>query len=213
MKFCAGLLLTVTNWVAPVTRLTAVTPSSGWVPAPLTFGTAGTGWPLPQPSSLLAAHLPFGAMASPREKSPRLYRIPAGRTYRPSGSTVAPLGMCGWTTLLGAAALAVWGTQYAPASAKSDSAVAPASQRETLPRRRRTVPKNAMAMRSFAMKMKWTVAGEATVARPTVQAVDNTGHRRAECCLEVTYRWRRGSPGVHDADAQAAPGRPFSSSV
>src|SRR5215467_559727 len=104
------------------------------------------------------------------------------------------------------AALADRGAQYAPASARSDSAVAPASQRETLPRRRRAVPKNAMAMRSFAMKMKWTVAGEPTVARPTVQAVDNPGHSRAECCLEVTYRWRRGSPGVHDADAQAAPG-------
>src|SRR5215468_8860646 len=89
-KFCAGLGLTVTKLVFPVTRLTAVTPSSGSVPARLTPRTAGTGRPLPQPSSLLAAHLPFGAMASPREKSPRLYRVPAGRTYRPVGSTVAP---------------------------------------------------------------------------------------------------------------------------
>src|SRR5215468_8305250 len=159
MKFCAGLVLTVTKLVRPVARLTAVTPSSGSVPAALTCGTAGTGRPFPQPSSLLAAHLPFGAMASPREKSPRLYRIPAGRTYRPVGSTVAPPGMGGATPPLGPAAVAVWGGQYATANAQSDSAVAPASQRETLPRRRRVVPKSGMAMRSFAMKMKWTVEG------------------------------------------------------
>src|SRR5215469_17143761 len=116
MKFWAGLRLTVTNWVAPVTRLRAVTPSSGSVPARLTPGTAGTARPLPQPSSLLAAHFPFGAMPSPREKSPRLYRIPAGRTYRPSGSTVAPWGIGGATTPpLGATALAALGAAYAPA--------------------------------------------------------------------------------------------------
>src|SRR5215471_11804995 len=167
MKFWAGLVLTVTNEVAPVRRLRAVTPSSGSVPALLTPGTAGTGRPLPQPSSLVAAHLPFGAMASPREKSPRLYWIPAGRTYRPLGSTVTPCGTGGAATPpLGPAALADWGAKYAPASAQSDSAVAPASQRETLPRRRRVVPESAMAMRSFAMKMKWTVAGEPTAARP-----------------------------------------------
>src|SRR5215470_8657820 len=116
MKFCAGLLLIVTNEVAPVTRLTAVTPSSGSVPARLTPGTAGTGRPLPQPSSLLAAHLPSGATASPREKSPRLYWIPAGRTYLSSGSTVAPLGIRGAKTgRLGPAALALLGARYAPA--------------------------------------------------------------------------------------------------
>src|SRR5215470_18948332 len=117
MKFCAGLGLTVTNSVVPVTRLRPVTPSSGSVPARLTFGTAGTGRPLPQPSSLLAAHLPFGATASPREKSPRLYLIPAGRTYRPLGSTVAPRGMR-WaaTPPIRPAALADRGAQYAPAS-------------------------------------------------------------------------------------------------
>src|SRR6516164_6241679 len=133
MKFCAGLLLTVTNWVAPVTRLTAVTPSSGSVPARLTPSTAGTGRPLPQPSSLLAAHLPFGAMASPREKSPRLYLIPAGRTYRPLGSSVIPPKPGSATAASpGPAALAVWGAQYATATAQSDRAVAPASQREIL---------------------------------------------------------------------------------
>src|SRR5215813_8742642 len=161
MKFWAGLVLTVTNEVVPVTRLTAVTPSSGSVPARLTPRTAGTGRPLPHPSSLLAAHLPFGAMASPREKSPRLYWIPAGRTYRPSGSSVAPCERGGATIPpLVPAALAVWGAKYAAASAQSDNAVAPASQRETRPRRRRVVPENAMAMRSFTMQMKWTVAGE-----------------------------------------------------
>src|SRR5258708_12998074 len=117
-------------------RLRAVRPSSGWVPAGLTFGRAGTGRPLPQPSSLLAAHLPFGAMASPREKSPRLCWIPAGRTYRPSGSTVAPLWKAGATTPpLGPAALAVWRGQYATANAHSDTALAPPTQRETPPRR------------------------------------------------------------------------------
>src|SRR5215813_13455398 len=93
MKFWAGLVLTVTNEVAPVRRLRAVTPSSGSVPARLTPGTAGTGRPLPQPSSLLAAHLPLGETARPREKSPRLYRSPAGWTNRPLGRRVAPCGM------------------------------------------------------------------------------------------------------------------------
>src|SRR5215471_3051986 len=174
MKFCAGLLLTVTNWVAPVIRSTAVTPSSGSVPARLTPCTAGTGRPFPQPSSLLAAHPPFGAMASPREKSPRLYRIPAGRTYRPLGSTVAPLKVGGAATpALGPAALAGWGAQYATPTAQSDSAVAPANQRETLPRRRRVVPKNAMAMPSFAMKMKGTAERKPLAARP-----DRTGRQQ-----------------------------------
>src|SRR5215470_4414189 len=178
MKFCAGLGLTVTNSVVPVTRLRAVTPSSGSVPARLTFGTAGTGRPLPQPSSLLAAHLPFGAMASPSEKSPRLYWIPAGRTYRPSGSTVAPRGMEGATLPpLGPAALAVWGAQYAPPSAQSDSAVAAASQRETLRPRRRVESRNVMAMRSFAMKVKnGQSRGNRPLPDPTVPAVNKTGH-------------------------------------
>src|SRR5215471_11044402 len=113
MKFCAGLALTMTNCVAPVTRLSAVTPSSGSVPARLTPGTAGTGRPLPQPSSLLAAHLPLGATARPREKSPRLYWSPAGRTNRPVGRSVAPCGTAAGAALVPACAVAAWGAEYA----------------------------------------------------------------------------------------------------
>src|SRR5215472_9327408 len=101
-------------------------------------------------------------MASPREKSPRLYWSPAGRTYRPSGSTVAARGMGGATIPpLGPAAPAARGAQYAPTNAQSDSAVAPASQPETLLRRRRVVPKNAMAMSSFASEDELDSRGEA----------------------------------------------------
>jgi hypothetical protein len=114
MKFCAGLVLTVTNCVAPVRRLSAVTPSSGSVPARLTPDTAGTGRPLPQPSSLLAAHLPLGATARPSEKSPRLYWSPAGRTNRRSGRRVAPCGTgAAASPWSGGAAVAVRGAEYA----------------------------------------------------------------------------------------------------
>src|SRR5262249_37634797 len=149
---------------------------AGWPP-----GRGGTGGPAPEPARRPAAPLPFGAMAGPREKSPRLYRIPAGRTYRPVGSTVASPGMGGATPPLGPAALAVWGGQYATANAHSDSAVAPASQRETLPRRRRAVPKSGMASRSSAMKIKWTIYGHRPTPDPTVPAVNKTDHRRPEC--------------------------------
>src|SRR5215470_1507509 len=187
MKFWAGLVLTVTNEVAPVRRLRAVTPSSGSVPALLTPGTAGTGRPLPQPSSLLAAHLPFGAMASPREKSPRLYWIPAGRTCRPSGSRVALPDMAAATAPpLGPAALAVWGAQYATATAQSDSAVAPASQRGTVPPRRRVVPNGVMANALLRNEVERDGQGETQPSPdPTVQKVNKTGHGRAECLPTV----------------------------
>src|SRR5438477_9120980 len=160
MRFCAGLGLTVTNWVAPVARLTAVTPSSGSVPAGLTFGTAGTGRPLPHPSSVLAAHRPFGATARPREKSPTLYRTPAGRTYRPSGRMVARAGTKpAVARSMGPAAPAVWVTESAPAKTHSENTVTPANERRAMSRRRRILPKRAMAMRSFAISVTCTVAG------------------------------------------------------
>src|SRR5262245_58658838 len=84
---------------------------------------------------------------------------------------VAPCGMRGVKAPLpGSAALALWGAQYAPARARTDSAAGPAIQRSTLPRRTRVVVGNPMALRSFGMKMKWATAGNPAVARP-----DRTG--------------------------------------